>query len=256
MRLKFLGCGDAFGSGGRFNTCFHVSSASARFLIDCGASSMVAIRRFGVDPNEIDTILISHLHGDHFGGLPFFILDAQFVSRRARPLTVAGPIGTRERLNAAMEVFFPGSSTVQRRFDLDVVEMAAGAETRLGALVVTPQEMRHPSGAPSLALRVSCDGRTLCSTGDTEWVDALPLASRGADLLIAECYMYDRKVPYHLDLPTLRERRAELAARRVVLTHLGPTMLAADLDGVGFEVAEDGLELDIEAAREGSFTPP
>jgi hypothetical protein len=82
MRLQFLGCGDAFGSGGRFNTCFHVTTGSAQFLVDCGASSMIAIRRFGVEPNAIETIFITHLHGDHFGGLPFFILDAQLVSRR------------------------------------------------------------------------------------------------------------------------------------------------------------------------------
>ena len=98
MRLQFLGCGDAFGSGGQFNTCFHVTTGSTQFLVDCGASSMIAIRRFGVEPNAIEIIFITHLHGDHFGGLPFFVLDAQLVSRRTTPLTMAGPPGLRERL--------------------------------------------------------------------------------------------------------------------------------------------------------------
>ena len=70
MHLDFLGTGDAFGSGGRFNTCFLVERSEASLLIDCGASSLIAMRRFGVDPNSIAAILISHLHGDHFGGLP------------------------------------------------------------------------------------------------------------------------------------------------------------------------------------------
>ena len=69
MRLQVLGCGDAFGSGGRFHTCFHVSAESVSFLVDCGASSLIAMRRCGVDPNTIQTVLISHLHGDHFGGI-------------------------------------------------------------------------------------------------------------------------------------------------------------------------------------------
>ena len=87
MRLRFLGSGDAFGSGGRFNTCFHLERAGyGNVLIDCGASSMVAIRKFGIDPNRISTVLISHLHGDHFAGLPFFLLDAQLVSRRGRQM--------------------------------------------------------------------------------------------------------------------------------------------------------------------------
>ena len=64
MRLQFLGCGDAFGSGGRFNTCFHVTNGLTQFLVDCGASLMIAIRRFGVEPNAIETIFITHLHGD------------------------------------------------------------------------------------------------------------------------------------------------------------------------------------------------
>src|ERR1700724_3672604 len=88
MRIQFLGSGDAFGSGGRFNTCFLVENKAGAFLIDCGASSLIAMRKYGIDPNCIDTVFISHLHGDHFGGLPFLILDAQFYSRRTTPLTV------------------------------------------------------------------------------------------------------------------------------------------------------------------------
>ena len=66
MKLTFVGCGDAFGTGGRFNTCFYVEGDKTAFLIDCGATSMTAIRHHGIDPNTIDTILLTHLHGDHF----------------------------------------------------------------------------------------------------------------------------------------------------------------------------------------------
>jgi ribonuclease BN (tRNA processing enzyme) len=118
MKVQFLGSGDAFGSGGRFNTCFHIQDRRGAFLVDCGASSMIAMRKFGVDPNTIRAVLISHLHGDHFGGLPFLILDAQLVSRRTVPLTIAGPPGLRDRLMDAMENFFPGSTEVERCFEL------------------------------------------------------------------------------------------------------------------------------------------
>jgi len=90
LRLQFVGCGDAFGSGGRFNTCFHLTGAGTNLLIDCGASSLIAMKTLGVDRNAIDAILITHFHADHFGGLPFFMLDAQFTSRRSRPLSVIG----------------------------------------------------------------------------------------------------------------------------------------------------------------------
>src|SRR5918994_4170021 len=138
MQVRVLGCGDAFGSGGRFNTCFHVISGAHSFLVDCGASSLVAIRRAGLDLNGIRTVFLTHLHGDHFGGLPFLILDAQLVSGRTAPLTIAGPPGLRERLPALMEAMFPGSSTVERRFAIDLVEMEPEVETEVCGVTVRP----------------------------------------------------------------------------------------------------------------------
>ena len=90
MQLQFVGCGDALGSGGRYNTCFHVTGSHVNFLIDCGASSLPALKRLGIARDDIDLILITHFHGDHFAGLPFLLLDAQFT-RRTRPLVIAGP---------------------------------------------------------------------------------------------------------------------------------------------------------------------
>src|SRR6476619_5574147 len=107
MRLTIVGSGDAFGSGGRFNTCFWLETAKATLLIDCGASSLVALKAHGLDHRRVDGIILSHLHGDHFGGLPLLLLDGQLLNRRARPLLIAGPPGTRARLDAALDVFFP-----------------------------------------------------------------------------------------------------------------------------------------------------
>jgi ribonuclease BN (tRNA processing enzyme) len=168
MKLTFVGCGDAFGSGGRFNTCFHLErAAGGNVLIDCGASSMVAIRKAGVDPNGVSAILVTHLHGDHFGGLPFFILDAQLVSRRIAPLVIAGPPGLGERLTALMEAMFAGSSKVERRFAVEIRELALHERAEVAGLHVTPYGMKHLSGAPSYALRVEAEGKVVTYTGDT-----------------------------------------------------------------------------------------
>ena len=105
MKVRFLGSGDAFGSGGRFQTCIHVESGAIQLLLDCGASSLIAMRRFGVDPAAIDAVILSHLHGDHFGGVPFLILHGQFT-RRARPLVVVGPRGVEARVREAMLTYY------------------------------------------------------------------------------------------------------------------------------------------------------
>jgi ribonuclease BN (tRNA processing enzyme) len=247
MQVKFLGCGDAFGSGGRLNTCFLVNRGDASFLIDCGASAMISIRRFGVDPNRIGAIVLSHLHADHFGGLPFFILDAQLVSRRTRPLLIAGPKGLGARLDALMEAHFPGSTKVERKFPIKLVEISPEHPVDVGStgVRVSGYAVMHPSGTPSLALRIECDDKILTYTGDTEWVDALLAAGRNADLLIAEAYCFERKVRFHLDYATLREKLPMIGAKRLILTHMSPDMLGRVGELHDCEAANDGLEVEI-----------
>ncbi len=240
MQVQFLGSGDAFGSGGRFNSCFLVTANRSRFLIECGASSLVAMRRFGVDPNSVQTILISHLHGDHFGGLPIFLLDAQFVSRRESPLVIAGPPGLGRRLGEAQECLFPGSSKNSWRFDWRIEELEPGRRWTHGDIAVTPHQVVHACGAPPFALRVEADGKVVTYSGDTEWTDALIAAARGADLFIAEAYSFEKKVPFHLDYATLLRHVDEIRAKRLILTHMGRDMLDR-VDRVACECAEDGM---------------
>lgn len=244
MELRFLGSGDAFGSGGRFNTCFYVRDTVGAFLVDCGASSMIALRKFAVDPNSIRAILITHLHGDHFGGLPFFILDAQLMSRRTAPLTIAGPPGLRDRLHEAMENFFPGSTEAGRKFEVQVRELVPREAQDVEGIEVTPYVVKHACGAPPFALRLAVDGKIVCYSGDTEWVDNLGEAARGADLFIAEAYFAEKAVKFHLDLATLMKHLPDIGPKRVILTHMSPEMLARAHEA-GFEVADDGLTISL-----------
>ena len=194
MQLRFIGCGDAFGSGGRFNTCFHVTGERVNFLIDCGASSLPVLKRHGVARNDIDLVLITHFHGDHFGGLPFLLLDAQF-SRRTRPLTIAGPEGIEMRLGQVMEALFENSSRTRQQFDLNVVSLPAEATVRFGEVGVTPFPVVHgQSGGPFLGYRIDAEERIIAYTADTEWTEALIPLGRDADLFIAEAYTYARPV--------------------------------------------------------------
>jgi ribonuclease BN (tRNA processing enzyme) len=247
MRLTVVGSGDAFGSGGRFNTCFFLETVKAALLVDCGASSLVALRAHGLDPNRIDGIVLSHLHGDHFGGLPFLLLDAQFLAERARPLLIAGPPGTRARLDALLEVFFPRSTTNKWRFSWTVMEIEVGRPTDVLGHAVTTTEVVHFSGAPSTAIRLS-DGRALFAySGDTEWVETLVSVADGADLFIVECYGYSGRMPGHITWDILRTRLPELRARRIMVTHMNPTVLGRldEIRATGVLIAEDGLVTEI-----------
>jgi ribonuclease BN (tRNA processing enzyme) len=245
MHLTIIGSGDAFGSGGRYNTCFMLKTAKATLLVDCGASALPALKAQNIDLNGIDAIVLSHLHGDHFGGLPFFLLDAQFLARRERPLLIAGPPGTKARLEAAMEAFFPKSTGSKWKFAWQVKEIEVGeADDVLGHAIVTA-EVIHQSGAPSTALRLTDGEKTFAYSGDTEWTDALIPIARGADLFICECYAFAGKLTGHLTWEVLQPRLGDLGAQQTMVTHMNPTMLSR-LDEVragGVLIAEDGLKM-------------
>ena len=245
MRLTVVGSGDAFGSGGRSNTCFWLETAKATLTVDFGASALPALKARKFDPNAIDGIVLSHLHGDHFGGLPFLLLDYQFLSRRERPLTIAGPPGTRARLDAAMEVFFPKSTGSKWRFPWSVQEIALDVETDVLGHTLRTTEVIHQSGAPSTALRLSDGEKTFAYSGDTEWTDALLPIAANADLFICECYAYAGKMTGHLSWEILKPKIPALNAKRLMVTHMNPTVLAKldELKSAGVLVAEDGLLL-------------
>lgn len=240
MHLQFVGCGDAFGSGGRLNTCFHVVGESANFLIDCGASTLIGLERLGIARHAIDAILVTHFHGDHFGGIPYFVLDAHF-GRRTRPLTLAGPAGIETWYVRALEAAFEHFSTIKLAFDLRIVTLPERAATDIGPLRVTPFPVVHGnSGGPFFAYRIAVEDRLIAFSGDTEWTDTLVEVARDADLFLLECYSYDKPIRNHLNFKTIEQNLGRLAAKKLVLTHMSHDMLA-HCHKVALLTASDGM---------------
>lgn len=244
VTVRVLGCGDAFSSGGRLQTCYWLEWAGGRVLADCGATALVGIQRAGLDPGTLDGIVLTHLHGDHFGGVPFLLLQQHFVGKRTRPLVIAGPEGAEARVNQLLATLFPGTDTLSLRFPLRFEVLAPGVRVEVVGLEVESFLMVHPSGAPSLGHRLEFSGRTIAFSGDTEWNEALVPLARGADLFVCECYAADAGIRYHLDYETLMQHRGDLTCKRILLTHLGEAALAGRA-GFAAQVAEDGMVLKI-----------
>ena len=192
--MRVLGCSDAFNSGGRLFPCFYVESESARFLIDCGPTAVLAMKRANVDPDALDAVLLSHFHGDHIGGLPFLELELGIMRRRARPLLVAGPPRVEERTRAVVAALYPGRDALPR-IPFEYFEFAEGEQLAVGAVGVRGFPVVHTPESQPHALRIEIDGKVIAYSGDTEWTDALIAVADGAD-----------PVSYtHLTLPTNRE---------------------------------------------------
>jgi ribonuclease BN (tRNA processing enzyme) len=133
---------------------------------------------------------------------------------------------------------------MQPRFPLDYLELEVGKPHQVRDLVVIPQAARHTEQTNPTALRVEVAGKAVAYTGDGEWTEDLAKIGRDADLLIAECYYYAKPVKWHLNYPALTEHLRDFGARRVILTHMGPEMLAHTAE-IAEECAHDGLVVEI-----------
>jgi ribonuclease BN (tRNA processing enzyme) len=244
VTVRFVGSGDSFGSGGRFQTCIVIDGPRSRVAMDFGTSSLIALAQQGLDHNSIDAILLTHLHGDHCGGVPFLLVDAMLAARRTRPLTIAGPRDLRRRMADLQQALFPGSHVMVPKFQLTWVELEPGKTHDILDLKVTPERARHTQETNPTALRIEVGGKIVAYTGDTEWTEDIAKVARGADLFIAECYFYEKPIKWHLNYPVIAARRAEFGAKRIILTHMSKEMLA-QVDKVPEECASDGLVVTI-----------
>ena len=241
VRVGFLGSGNAFADGGRSHACIHITAPGVSLLLDCGGSALPAITRANAAP--IDAIAISHLHGDHFGGIPYLVIQQHF-SGRTRPLAIAGPRDLAARLRGAEQALYPDFfGRTRLGFEVTLTTLTA-EDTPLGGALVSALPVRHAAESDPHGLRVRV-GRTLIAySGDATWSEHLPRVAQGADLFICEATNFSQDDPAHLSYRTLMAHRDELDCRRIVLTHLGSSTLA-HLAELEIEHAIDGLELEI-----------
>lgn len=244
VTVTFVGSGDAFGAGGRFQTCILVDAGDTRLVIDFGASSLVALNKMGIPHNSIDMIVLTHLHGDHCGGIPFLLTDAMLGAKRQTPLTIAGPRQTEEKLLTLNDAMMPGMNTMTPKFPLDYVEIDVLSPTKIGDATVTSYPANHTGGTNPTSVRVEIGGKTISYTGDSAWTKHMPTLADQADLFICECYQYEKPVRFHMNYPDIQEHWDELRAKRTILTHLSPEMLE-NRDKIDQECAYDGLIINL-----------
>lgn len=242
VEVLFCGTGDAFCSAGQLQAGYLLCGQGTRVLLDCGATTLAALHRHGEDVSAIDMVALSHLHGDHFGGLPFLFLEWIYQSRRTRPLEVVGPPGTVERVGSLFRTLYRDVGSRPLPFPVHYREVLPEERVKLPGGSLLAFRVPHQEREVSLGFDVSLAGCRVVYSGDTGWTPELLERSAEADLFVCECSFYDTIVPNHLAYTTLAAVRDRLRARRTILTHLGRDVLARRNE-VNFELAHDGLRV-------------
>ncbi len=238
----FVGTSDAFGAGGRRQSAILTRGPRGALLMDCGTTTNGGLTQLGIDRNEIETILISHFHSDHFGGIPLFLLAALYEDRRRQPLTIVGPPEIEARVRALASAMGHDLGEREWPFPISFHEVSPGSQEEYGPARITPFETQHQIEAHPHGYRVDLGGASLVYSGDTGWFDALPEHVAGADLFICECTLFDGTLDFHLSLEEISEHHAKLDVGRLVLTHLGSEM-SLRREEVEFDTADDGLRI-------------
>jgi ribonuclease BN (tRNA processing enzyme) len=244
MRLHILGCGDAFGSGGRNQSGYLIEAGDRLFLLDCGPTALLAMKRAGFDPGRLDTIILSHLHGDHFGGIPFFFIEYLYLTPRDNPLTIAGPPGTEVRVRQLHEVMYGSSKSGDQLPPVSFVVLNPEEPQCIDAIEVFPFRVPHQIHDISLGLKVTYSGKQILFSGDSAWTDAFVRHAAGVDLFLCECSFFKEQPGMHVSYLALEPNLARLKCKKLVLTHLGAEMLARRHE-LQTTTAEDGMVLEI-----------
>lgn len=226
LDLTFIGTGNAFAPGG---LCWNGFLVNGSVLFEAPPQALMSLNRLGVGVDDIDTVVLSHHHGDHFLGLPFLLLHWKHMGR-TRPVRIVGPPETELIARQVCERTSP--SLFESRVEIEWIEALPGETIHAGALTLDPVEVQHDRKL-ILNLGYACelDGRKFAYTGDSALCDGVRDLARGAEVLVSECSSVSEVTDFHMNLrDDIPQLRAALAANAsLVLTHLGPGVTAKTL---------------------------
>lgn len=243
-RVIFLGTGDAACAGGRHQASYLIQGLEGSFLLDCSPTTLASLKRHGLSSKQIDMVLLSHFHGDHFAGLPFLLLEYRDIELRSRPLPIVGPPGVQDRVMMIFRAMYPDAASEPLPYALDFIEAHPHKQLSVGGVLVDPFPAPHQKQPISLGYLITVDNRKILYSGDTGWNEELVAFSQGTDLFICECTLFETTMATHLNYPLIAENLSRFGSKRMILTHLGHEALRRQ-EEIKLEIAHDGLVVDL-----------
>jgi ribonuclease BN (tRNA processing enzyme) len=244
VEITVLGSSDAFCSGAHFNAAYLFESAHSTFLVDCGPTVLVAMKQRGIDTSRLDFVVISHLHGDHFAGVPFLLLEYMYERPRQRPFLVVGPAGIEERVWTLFRTMYRDVAARPLPFELRFQELVPERPHTVADVEILPTRVPHQDDDTALALLFDVGGKRVLYSGDTPWIDRFIELARGVDLFLCECTSYSGSMGRHIEFTTLGPLLPRLECRRLVLIHLGREM-REHAESLGVECATEGMRISL-----------
>jgi ribonuclease Z len=220
--------------------CTVIDLGDEWFVVDAGRGATMRIAATTLDYAKMRAVFLTHFHSDHTAGLPDLFIASWMFGRKARPLELYGPRGTK-KLADAMLAFF--ADDIHYRRDLMEAQPAGGATINTheigegvvfddGKVKATAFVEDHRPVVPALGYRFECHGKVIVVSGDTRPNDNLLKYARNADVLVMEAYLpeYFDKVDtpevaarlkhYHTSAEEAGTIATKAGVKILLLTHL------------------------------------
>jgi ribonuclease BN (tRNA processing enzyme) len=252
MRLRIVGSSPSLPRPGGACSCYLVRTASVNVLLDVGPGALAKLVQ-AVSYDEIDAVVISHMHPDHFLDIVPLRYCLRFGRReRGSKLPLWLPPAGAHRLAALARALESGEDGAFFDGVYDVREYDPGAGLRIGGVTLDFAKTVHYIDA--YAIRAASDGKTLCYSGDTAPCDSVVALAADADLFLCEASLglesEQGATRGHLSAFEAGEMAQRAGSRRLALTHYGDSYGAAALEEAARSnyrgpciVVDDGTDL-------------
>ncbi|HEU5216075.1 MAG TPA: MBL fold metallo-hydrolase [Gaiellaceae bacterium] len=238
MRVNVVGCSPAWPNPGGAQSGYLVEEDGRRLLLDCGPGVLPRLRRSEGWP-QVDAIVITHFHLDHWGDLVPWAFGGLFGAGREVPAPELWlPRGGRDTLHGLDPVLY--ANAILELFTVHEYEERTPFSAAGFALVA--YRMLHYA-LESYGLRVSDGDRTLAYSADSAPCPGLVHLARQADLFLCEATLAqpEQGIRGHLTADEAIETAETSGAERLVIIHRPDELPLPD----GVERAHDGLELEV-----------
>jgi len=216
MDIQFLGVGEAC-DGQYGNTSILVSAGGHTLLLDCGFSVPHRFFAHHADPELLDMIWISHFHGDHFLGLPLFLLRFWEMGRTT-PLHFIGQPELKDKVLAGLELAYPGFSK-RLQFPLQFHVISPEQDQQIMGLYFEAAESTHSQR--NYGVRITASNNTrLYYSGDGRPTKENECLMSDCDLVIHEAFTLQDQVPGHSSITTCRELVRRQDIKKCALVHI------------------------------------
>lgn len=197
FKVTLLGTGAPVPSIERFGPSILVEAGGKRLLFDCGRGASQRLWQLKVPLGQIDALFLTHLHSDHVVGIPDVWLTGWIPAvygRRANPLHVYGPDGTKDMMDNLAKAFAWDISTRSKEKNkadsgvlVNAFDVKEGFIWEKDGVKVTPFTVRHADFIEwALGYRIDFEGHSVVLSGDTRYSENLIRFAKGADVVVHE----------------------------------------------------------------------